>query len=262
MAPTEQAAEALQKLIARMVATHPVGRNLMLVGGFRYRFLNNSVRTSDDIDYHWPGKLEEKQQELVRFLNRVVLPEAQRLLKYEGSAAPYRGPDEESPVVRIVNLAFWRTDVPNSRIEIPVEVTRILCADAVTIRTVEGTIFPTVSDADMIESKVIAILNRLVLRHRDLVDLFLFRDQLRSDAKERIAAKIEELNVLPEHVSKRLADLRAHEAYHGRATQAVIDAQLDSPASAQLNDAGGGSLVVTSVVGLLDDLIEVCDEST
>lgn len=260
MAKKEQDTEALQKLVARMVATHPVGRNLVLIGGFRYRFLNNSVRTSDDIDYHWSGELAGKQADLVSFFRRVFLPEVRRLLGYEGSAAPHHGPEAESPVVRIVDLAFWRTGVADSRIEIPVEVTRIVCVDSVTVRTVDGTIYATVSDADMIESKVLAILNRTLLGHRDLVDLFLFRNQLRADSRQRLASKMAALGIRPEQAAKRLGDLRVHETYHVRLTQAVIDSQLDPPAAAQLDDAGGGALVVATVLGLLDELIEVHNE--
>lgn len=50
--------EIIQKMIARTVATHPAGRNLMLIGGFRYRLLDSSVRTSNDIDYHRDGDLQ------------------------------------------------------------------------------------------------------------------------------------------------------------------------------------------------------------
>lgn len=253
--------EALQKLTARLVATHPVGRKLMLIGGFRYRFLNNSVRTSDDIDYHWSGEFEQKQADLVSFLNRVVVPEARRLMGYDGTAAPRHGPDAESPAVRIIDLAFWHTGVANSRIEIPIEITRIMCADAVNIRTVEGTIYSTASDADMIESKVLAVLNRTVLRHRDLVDLFLFRDQLRPDSRRRIAAKMQALGIMRDQASNRLRDLHTHVDYHGRATQAVINAQIDPPAAAQLNDVGGGKLVMDSVLVLLDAIVEVRDEN-
>ncbi len=261
MARKEQDTESLQKLLARLVATHPVGRNLMLIGGFRYRFLNNSVRTSNDIDYHWSGELAQKQTDMVAFLNRLVLPEVRRLMNYDGSASPHHGPDAESPAVRIIDLAFWRSGVPNSRIEIPIEITRILCADAVAIRTVGGTIYPTVSDADMIESKVLAVLNRTILRHRDLVDLFLFRDQLRSDSRQRIAAKMQALGIRSDQALKRLNDLHAHEDYHGRATQTVIDSQIDPPSAAQLNDAGGGQIVMASVLRLLDEIIEGRDES-
>ncbi len=194
-------------------------------------------------------------------LNRVVVPEARRLMHYDGTAAPHHGPDAESPAVRIVDLAFWRTGVANSRIEIPIEITRIMCADVVNIRTVEGTIYSTASDADMIESKVLAVLNRSVLRHRDLVDLFLFRDQLRPDSRQRVAAKMQALGISSEQALKRLNDLHAHEDYHGRAIQAVVDSQIDSPAAAQLNDAGGGAIVLASALALLNEIVEVRDES-
>jgi len=261
MTQKEQDAEALRKLVVRMVATHPVGRNLMLIGGFRYRFIDHSVRTSDDIDYHWNGELAQKQADIVAFLNRSVLPEARRRLGYAGTASPHVGPDAESPAVRTVDLAFWRPGIGDSRIDIPIEITHIMCADSVTVRTVDGAIYATVSDADMIESKVIAIVSRAFLRHRDLVDLFLFRDHLRADSRRRLASKFEALGTGPEQLAKRLHDLHTNVTYHGRATQAVIDAQLEPAAADQLNDAGGGPCVVSAVLDILGECIEVHDES-
>ena len=135
-----QNVETIQRIIARTVATHPSGRNLMLIGGFRYRLLDRSTRMSNDIDYHWEGDLDQKQFDLIDLFTRVLFSEVRRLLQYDGNVAPAHGPDADSPMVRIINLAFWREGVPRSRIEIPVEITRILRTDPVTIRTVEGTV--------------------------------------------------------------------------------------------------------------------------
>lgn len=120
--------EAIQKIIARHVATHPVGRNLALIGGFRYRFLDASVRISNDIDYHWDGDLEEKQRKLIDSFRSGLLLEVSRLLGYSGNVSAHSGPDTDSPVVRVVDLSFWKDGVPYSQIEIPVEVTCIKCA--------------------------------------------------------------------------------------------------------------------------------------
>ena len=38
--------DAIQKATVRLVATSPAGYNLLLIGGFRYRFLDRSARTS------------------------------------------------------------------------------------------------------------------------------------------------------------------------------------------------------------------------
>jgi hypothetical protein len=51
--------EQLQRLIAGIVATSPAGHKLSLIGGFRYRLMSRSCRTSADIDYHWDGDLEQ-----------------------------------------------------------------------------------------------------------------------------------------------------------------------------------------------------------
>jgi len=243
-------AEVLQQLIARTVATHPAGRNLMLIGGFRYRFLDGSVRTSTDIDYHWDGDLDQKQQELIDLFNRVLLPDVRRRLGYSGSAMPNTGPDADSPSVRTVNLAFWKEGVAYSRIEIPVEVTRIMCLDPVTIRTAGGIVYATASDTDMVESKVIAVLNRTVLRHRDMVDIFLFKSSLVPESKHRLRKKIQALN-LPERAGqKRILDLQTHCDYHARASQEIIDTQLDPTAAEQISDAGGGEMILNTVLDI------------
>jgi len=70
---------------------------------------------------------------------------------------PLWGPSK-SPVLctgLFTDLRFWKGDL---HIEIPLEVTQIVCLDPPTIRTASGTVHPTPSDADLIESKVIAVL--------------------------------------------------------------------------------------------------------
>lgn len=249
--------EAIQKIIARHVATHPVGRNLALIGGFRYRFLDDSVRISNDIDYHWGGDLKEKQRELIDSFERGLLSEVSRLLGYSGSISEHTGPDADSPAVRVVDLSFWKNDVPYSRIEIPVEVTCIKCADQIEVRTVGGTIYATASEADMIESKVIAILSRITLRHRDILDVFLFQDRFRPDSAQRLKAKLQALRMKDNDLEEKMCDLRKNSDYHARTIQEVIDTQLDVEAAAQLNDAGGGRMVLNAVMNILNRYISM-----
>ena len=132
---------------------------LCLIGGFRYRLLNASARVSADIDYHWEGDLQRKQAEIVDVLRSKLLPEVKRQLGYDGDIRPATGPEAESPAVRIVETAFYRVAEPGSRVEIPIEITRVARLDSPLVRTIAGTVFLTVSDADMIESKILAFLN-------------------------------------------------------------------------------------------------------
>ena len=97
---------AIQKAIVRLIAMSPAGHDLILIGGFRYRFIDRSVRTSRDIDYHWAGDLEEKQHELVGLLRKRLLPALRREFGVEGSANPAIGPDAESTAVKIVIVSF------------------------------------------------------------------------------------------------------------------------------------------------------------
>jgi len=249
--------EAIQRVIAKHVATHPVGRNLALIGGFRYRFLDASVRASNDVDYHWSGDLEEKQRGLIDSFRRVLLSEVSRLLGYSGSVNARTGPDADSPVVQVVDLSFWKDDVAHGRIEIPVEVTRIICADPVEVRTAGGTIYATTSEGDMIESKVIAIFGRTTLKHRDIVDVFLFQDRFCSDSAQRLKSKLHALRMNDNDIEKKMRDFHEYSDYHAKATQEVIDTQLDSEAAAQLNDSGGGRMVLDTVMSILNRYISL-----
>ena len=263
IAEKQKEVEAIQRIVAHHVATHPVGRNLALIGGFRYRFLDASVRASDDIDYHWVGDLEEKQRGLVDSFRRGLISEVSRRLGYSGRVDARTGSDADSPAVRVVDLSFWKDDVPHSRIEIPVEVTRITCADPVEVRTAGGTIYATASEGDMIESKVIAILGRIPLRHRDIVDVFLFQDRFRPDSAQRLKSKLHVLSMNDNDIEKRMRDLQEYSDYHAKAIQEVIDSQLDPEAATQLNDSGGGRMVLDTVINTLNRYIglEKTDES-
>ena len=243
-----QETDKLQRVIARIVATSPAGVNLLLIGGFRYRLLDNSQRFSVDIDYHWGGNLEVKQQELLALCRRVILGQVRRELGYEGSVSVRTGPDADSPNAKFVDLRFWKG---NTHIEIPLEVTRILCLDPSIIRTASGTVHPTPSDADLIESKVIAVLNRLFLQHRDLVDIFLYGDKLRPDSPARLKQKLAQLELRPGTFAKRLKDLQQNPEYHAAAIQKVIDEQVESTVAQQMNSGGGGRAVLEAALNLI-----------
>ncbi len=249
--------EDIQRVVASHVATHPVGYNLPLIGGFRYRFLDGSVRTSDDIDYHWAGDLESKQEELMNSFRRELLSDIFRRFGYSGSAEKRTGPDANLPIVRVVDLFFWKDGVPYSRIEIPVEVTRICCVDPVKAHPAKGTIYATASDGDMIESKVIAIFGRRYLKHRDLVDLFLFQDHFPSDSAQRLKSKLHTSQIADDDIKKRMRDLQERSDYHARSIQEVIDTQLDATAAVQLSDSGGGEKVLDEAMQILDRYIDL-----
>ena len=248
MKRTLQEADRLQRAVARLVATSPAGVNLLLIGGFRYRLLDNSQRFSVDIDYHWGGDLEVKQRELLSLCRRVILGRIRRELGYEGSASARTGPDADSPGAKFIDLLFWK---PGLRLEIPLEITHILCLDPPTIRTAEGTVHATPSDADVIESKVIAILNRPFLQHRDLVDIFLYADQLRPDSPARLKRKLAKLRLSARSVAARLRDLQEHAEYHATAIQQVIDQQVETIVARQMKAGGGARAVLDSALALL-----------
>jgi len=249
--------EKIQRMAARVVATHPAGHKLLLIGGFRYRLLDQSARISKDIDYHWEGSLEEKQKELLRLCERVLVPEVRRHLGYEGVAAPLTGPEAESPNARFIELRIWKTNFAGSQIVVPLEITRIICLDPPTIRTAQGVVYPTTSDTDLIEGKIVAVFNRLFIEHRDFVDIFLYGDRLSADSPKRLGEKLAILQTNVASLIRRLNDLRQNVDYHSRAVQAVIDTQLEPVVAAQINSGGGGNAVFARALQLIQANIKI-----
>ena len=254
-------AEQIQTMTAKLLATQPVGYRLCLIGGFRYRLLDASCRASIDLDYHWEGDLDRKQAEIIEVLRKRLLPEVQRRTGYDGTIRPASGPDAESPAVRTVEMAFYRASEPGSRMEIPLEITRIPRFDPPVVRTITGAVFLTVSDADMIESKILALLNRTFTQARDILDIFLFQDRLPLDANKRLSQKLAELQLSPEDVTERLRRLRAAWAVHLREIEQILETQVDAPVAANLRAAGGARMIWDQVLDRLLDRFISREES-
>lgn len=254
--------ERIQTLTVRILATHPAGCGLCLVGGFRYRLLNESARASSDIDYHWEGDLQSKQEEITDLFRRKLLPEVKRQFGYDGDVRPAMGPDAESPVVRTVDLAFYRAQEPGSRIEIPVDIMSVARLDPPMVRTVEGSVLLTVSDADMIECKLLACLARSFLQVRDVLDVFLFHDALRPDSPGRLSQKLGQLSLPPAKAIERLHELAKRRTVHVREIERLLDEQVNASVAANLRAAGGAAMIWDSVVALLHEVFAKVQEAS
>jgi hypothetical protein len=250
MSEDQARVDAVQRAIVKFVANSPAGHNLQLIGGFRYRFLDQSVRASEDIDYHWTGDLGAKQRQLTALFEKRLLPHLRRQFGYEGRVDG-TGPADESPAVKTVVLSLWKPGSNEPKLEVPVEVTRVVCADSPEVRTMEGMVFPTLSDADLIESKLLAVVNRRYLAHRDLTDAFLFQDKLLPESPARLAKKMKTLGLGAADVKKVLDDLEKHAAHHAKSVQAIVDGQLDPASAKNINAAGGGKMILVKTFVLL-----------
>ena len=243
--------EGVQKAIARAIATSPVGVGLLLIGGFRYRLLDHSQRSSVDIDYHWSGDLDAKQNELLRFGRRTLLRQIHRQFGLEGAVQLPSGPDADSPNARFLDFRFWDKD---HTVEIPIELITIACADPSMIKTADGIVYTTPTDADLIESKLLAIVNRLYLQHRDLVDLFLFETFILPDSPARIRQKQPLLHLTEEVIRKRILDLRQNADYHATAINKVLREQVESATARQIEVGGGGRAVLKRSLEILKQM--------
>jgi hypothetical protein len=252
---TATVVERIQLAAARIIATHPAGHQLCLIGGYRYRLLNASARVSIDIDYHWEGDLQRKQMEIVDLLRSKLLPEVKREIGYDGDIRSAAGPEAESPAVRIVEMAFYRIQDPGSRIDIPIEITSVARHDAPIVQTIAGTVFLTVSDGDMIESKILACLNRPFFQARDILDIFLFQDTLPSGAPERLSKKLKQLALPLAAAIEKVDRLEENRTVHVQAIDRLLAEQVNPAVAANLRAAGGAAMVWDSVMRLLRDVL-------
>jgi hypothetical protein len=125
---------------------------------------------------------------------------------------------------------------------------------------VKGTVCLTVSDADMIESKVLALLSRIHVQARDIVDLFLFQDTFRPGSDQRLKTKRSQLKMDPAFVERALARLHKNRVLHVRAVDRVIEEQVDETVAANLKEAGGGGMVVDTVFSLVTRLLNAGED--
>lgn len=243
--------DKIQQMITRIIAENPAGRGLCLIGGFRFRLLDNSPRRSVDIDYHWNGDVAWKVEQLTVLFERRLIPEAKRVLGLDGNVHPGGGPGDDSLFVKTIETAFYRLDTALPRIEIPVEITSIPCIDPPHVRTRSGRVYLTVSDSDMIESKVIALLNRVYVRERDFLDIFLFTDHFAHDAERRMADKLATGHLSGVDVNRRIMHLRTNREDHIRNIETVIRTQVEPETADRLMAGGGGGMIFDQVMSVL-----------
>ncbi len=250
-----QIIESIQKLIVTFLARHSSGYKLYLIGGFRFRFIDESCRFSRDIDYYWEGDLVEKQTGLIAVLNKDVIPEVSRQFAYTGQARAAIGPDSESEVVKTIDLAFWKEGEAGSRIEIPVDIMKFACLEKPIARTRHGVIVATPADNDLVEGKVVALLNRWPLQERDFIDLFLFEKMLTKLSGPNIKQKLSQYNFDSSRIKQKLELISQSSDIHKRAIDTIISQQLEPQSAAQLIEAGGGAFIFEQTLKIIKKLL-------
>ncbi len=235
----DEVIEVVQRMVARLLATNPAGVGLCLIGGARLRLLDQSARRSLDMDYHWEGDLAKKQEEVARLLRARLLPMVKSKLGLDGDVRD----GADSPFASMVELAFYKVGSDLPRIELPVDITRIPCLDRPVARTMDGVVFLSASDPDLLESKLLAIVLRDVVAARDWVDIYLFRNLLSPEAPARLARKLAMIKVTRRVVLDRLDKIALGRVVQARQVAQVLREQVDTAVAENLARAGGATMV-------------------
>jgi hypothetical protein len=254
--------ENIQAAIVKLLATNPEGKGLHLIGGFRLRIADDSPRVSMDVDYHTEEDFEGKQKDLISLFKRELLPLVKDLYGYEGTVLEAYGPDAETDLVKTVMLSFFVKDFDYSRIEIPVDITRIEVFDEPEPRTINSDVCMTRSDCDIIESKVIALVSSVFVRDRDMVDIFLYESFLAKDSSARIAKKLANLSIDQATLSKRIQKLISLRKVRIDGVQRVIDEQLEKVSADTIADGGGATAVYERVMTILRDKVKLIKDDS
>jgi hypothetical protein len=243
--------DQIQRWAARIIAQHREGVGLRLIGGFRYRLIDGSGRTSADLDYHWDHDLGAKRDEVVRLLQRQLLPEVKRRLGFDGLVYASNAPGEESPFVKTAEIALYGSGL-SGRMEIPVDFTRIPCLDAPVAATIDGTVHLAASDADMVESKILAVFLRTPPAARDFVDLFLFRDRLHVESMDRLATKCGDMKLGPAWMDEAWQRIRQQRATVEAGIERVLSEQMEPAVADNLRLAGGAGMICGNAIELIE----------
>ena len=241
--------EQLQQLIAQTIARES-GERLLLVGGFRYRLLNKSIRQSMDIDYHYSGNLEKTKHALLSLFQRRLFPEVKREIGMDGSALERPDPENQERM-QTIELSFYNSE---ERIEIPIDLMTITCLDKPETRITRGTVYLTASDADMVESKILALMSRIYSQDRDLLDLYLFGDLLLPESANRLQQKMKTLTIDRGELTKAIESLQKNRSVHIRNLDKIIDERVDKNMQDTLRMNGGAASIFDSALKILSDL--------
>jgi predicted nucleotidyltransferase component of viral defense system len=237
----EDTLERLQKKIAKTIASGS-GRQLLLIGGFRYRLIDNSIRQSMDIDYHCLENIDEVKKSLISLFNRRLFPEIKREFGLDGSII---GKTDLEKTEYTIELSFYNQ---TSRFEIPVDLINITCMDNPEIRIINGLIYLTVSDADMVESKILSLISRL--QDRDLLDLYLFKDRLLPNSANRLQKKLNVLNLSVSELTKLIKILQKNYTLHVKNLNKIIEERVNKNMQEMLQSVGTNS-ILDSIIELL-----------
>ena len=163
----------------------------------------------------------------------------------------------DTDLVKTINLAFFIKDFAYSRIELPVDITSIEVLDAPEARTINQVVCMTRSDYDIIESKVIALVDSTFIRDRDIVDIFLFESLLPKDSPDRIAKKLKNMSLRASTVSERIHKMIQLRDVRIKSIQRIIDEQLERVQAETIAEGGGAAMVFDRVLKVITERLKL-----
>ncbi len=247
--------DEIQRIIMETVSTQIVGTHVALFGGFRYRLLNRHFRRSQDLDLAADGDLDKVRDGVIEVLDGKVIP----LLKRKGIVVDGHARISDRPglllgdLLRVIDFAAWDD---TQRYAVPIDISGIPHLDEVEVRVHGGVMIPTLSDADMIEGKIVALLCRRDAEGRDYLDVFAFRHHLHPEARRRLSRRLADAGHPDAKAIGALLDRhRRLRLFHLRLIADVIDGFVDEPAATMLRERVGPARIFDEVIGLVEDLL-------
>lgn len=110
----------------------------------------------------------------------------------------------------------------------------------------------TVSDADLIESKILAVFLRNPIAARDIVDIYLFQNHVSIDVESRLADKCRKLSISPSWMTEAWDRIRKRRGLLTSAIDSVLAEQMAPAVAANLRRAGGAKMMLEEAFALIE----------
>lgn len=211
--------DELQAFFLEEFYKNPASNGVVLLGGGRFRHINNSIRFSIDLDF-----FKTKYFEFNKVLN-FISGRFVKLVdeKFNVSARIIDIPPwQKSHAVETVRLLVYDMDKDFHQIELDFDFIMREPLAGFEKNLLKNVVVITCNPAESLEEKLISIYERDNLKIRDIFDLWYYRNLAKDLNRNNIQKKLAERNISSESIINRLKDFDKHREYYLKEIRNII----------------------------------------
>lgn len=198
---------------------NPSSNGTVLVGGGRFRHINNSLRFSVDLDFFQDKGFNEKN--IQGFISGKFIKLLEQ--RFGVSARIIETPPwQKTHNIETIRLLVYDKDNDFYQIEIDFDFIMRKPYSGYEKELFRNVVILTSTNEESLEEKLISVFEREPIKIRDLFDFWYYRDLVKKFDKDRIQKKLKERGVSKDSIEKRLKDFTLHRDYYIREIKNII----------------------------------------